>query len=261
MTETSHDSLAAPPSYLTKPDGARIAYHGTPGQAPGIVFLGGFASDMTGTKAMALEAHAKARGQAFLRFDYQGHGQSSGAFEDGTIGIWHSDALAVIDAKTEGKQILVGSSMGGWMMLLTAVHRPDKIAGLVGIAPAPDFTEDLMWPGFSEEIRETLRRDGVYHEPSEYSDEPYTITMKLIEEGRNHLLLRDRLAINAPVRLLHGMADPDVPYQLSLRIADHVDSPDVRVQLIKDGDHRLSTERDLAILTSTIDALLDGHGD
>jgi pimeloyl-ACP methyl ester carboxylesterase len=259
MTKASDDPVAAPPSYLTKPDGARIAYHMTPGQAPGIVFLGGFASDMTGTKALALEAFAKARGQAFLRFDYQGHGQSSGAFADGTIGIWHSDALAVIDAVTDGKQILVGSSMGGWMMLLTAVRRPARIAGLIGIAAALDFTEDLMWPGFSEEIRETLRRDGIYHEPSAYSDQPYTITMKLIEDGRNHLLLRDRLAIDAPIRLLHGMADADVPYQVSLRIAAHVDGPDVQVRLIKDGDHRLSTERDLAILTSTVGDMLDAH--
>jgi pimeloyl-ACP methyl ester carboxylesterase len=255
MTDNSHDG---PASFLTKPDGARIAYHRTPGKAPGIVFLGGFNSDMTGTKAMALEAHAKRRGQAFLRLDYQGHGQSSGVFADGTIGLWHSDAIAVIDAVTDGPQILVGSSMGGWMMLLTAARRPDLVAGLVGIAPAPDFTEDLMWPSFSEEIRETLRRDGIYRRPSEYSDEPYTITMKLIEEGRNHLLFRDPLDIQVPIRLLHGMADPDVPYQVSLRIAEHVTGPDIQVRLIKDGDHRLSTERDLAILTSTIDALLEG---
>lgn len=257
MTEASDDSPAGLVSYLTKPDGARVAYHRTPGLAPGIVFLGGFASDMTGTKALTLEAFAKARGQAFLRFDYQGHGQSSGAFVDGSIGLWRSDALAVIDAQTEGPQILVGSSMGGWMMLLTAVARPERVAGLVGIAPAPDFTEDLMWPNFTEEVRETLRRDGIHREPTAYGEEPYTITMKLIEEGRNHLLLRDRLAIAAPIRLLHGMADPDVPYQLSLRIAEHVESEDVQVHLIKDGDHRLSTDRDLAILTATIAAMID----
>ena len=257
MTEASDDLAAGPVSYLTKPDGARVAYHRTPGRAPGIVFLGGFSSDMTGTKALVLEAFAKARGQAFLRFDYQGHGQSSGAFVDGCIGLWHSDALAVIDAQTEGPQILVGSSMGGWMMLLTAVARPERVAGLVGIASAPDFTEDLMWPSFSEEVRETLRRDGIHREPTAYGEEPYTITMKLIEEGRNHLLLRDRLAITAPIRLLHGMADRDVPYELSLRIATHVESEDVQVHLIKDGDHRLSTDRDLAILTSTIAIMID----
>jgi pimeloyl-ACP methyl ester carboxylesterase len=258
MTDFPHDSTDRQTSFLTKPDGARIAYHRTPGKAPGIVFLGGFASDMTGTKATVLEAYAKRRGQAFLRLDYQGHGQSSGAFADGTIGLWHSDALAVIDGVTEGPQILVGSSMGGWMMLLTAARRPDLVAGLVGIAPAPDFTEDLMWPNFSEEIRETLRRDGIYQRPSQYSEEPYTITMKLIEEGRNHLLLRGPLPIDVPIRLLHGMADPDVPYQVSLRIAEHVSCPDIQVRLIKDGDHRLSTDRDLAILTSTIDDMLEG---
>ena len=252
MTEASDDLAAGPVSYLTKPDGARVAYHRTPGRAPGIVFLGGFSSDMTGTKALVLEAFAKARGQAFLRFDYQGHGQSSGAFVDGCIGLWHSDALAVIDAQTEGPQILVGSSMGGWMMLLTAVARPERVAGLVGIASALDFTEDLMWPNFSEEVRETLRRDGIHREPTAYGEEPYTI-----EEGRDHLLLRDRLAITAPIRLLHGMADRDVPYELSLRIAAHVESEDVQVHLIKDGDHRLSTDRDLAILTSTIATMID----
>lgn len=258
MIESSHDSPDRAASFLIKPDGARIAYHRSPGEAPGIVFLGGFASDMTGTKAMALETYARRRGQAFLRFDYQGHGQSSGAFADGTIGLWHSDALAIIDAETEGPQILVGSSMGGWMMLLTVARRPDRIAGLVGIAPAPDFTEDLMWPNFSDEVRETLQRDGMYQRPSEYSDAPYTITMKLIEDGRDHLVLRDPLVVDVPVRLLHGLADPDVPYQISLRIAEHVSCPDLRVNLIKHGDHRLSTERDLAILTATIDAMIEG---
>ena len=143
------------------------------------------------------------------------------------------------------------------MMLLTAVARPERVAGLVGIASAPDFTEDLMWPNFSEEVRETLRRDGTHREPTAHGEEPYTITMKLIEEGRDHLLLRDRLAITAPIRLLHGMADRDVPYELSLRIAAHVESEDVQVHLIKDGDHRLSTDQDLAILTSTIAAMID----
>lgn len=259
MTDIPHDSPDRTPSFLTKPDGARLAYHRTPGRAPGIVFLGGFASDMTGTKALALEAYAKRRGQAFLRLDYQGHGQSSGIFADGTIGLWHSDALAVIDAVTEGPQIFVGSSMGGWMMMLTAAHRPERVAGLVGIAPAPDFTEDLMWPSFSDEIRATLERDGIYQRPSEYSDEPYTITMKLIEEGRNHLLLSRPLVVDAPIRLLHGMADPDVPYQVSLRIAEHVTCSDIQVRLIKDGDHRLSTERDLSILTATIDEMLEAQ--
>ena len=246
------------PSFLAKPDGARIAYHRLEGKGPGIVFMGGFASDMTGTKAMMLEAYARQRGQAFLRFDYQGHGQSSGVFADGTIGLWHSDALAVFDAQTDGPQIVIGSSMGGWMAMLTAVKRSDRVSALIGIAAAPDFTEDLMWAGFSEEIRETLRRDGVYRAPSDYSDEPYTITYNLIVEGRNHLLLRNQLAIRCPVRLLHGMKDEDVPYQLAIRTTEAVASKDVRIQLVKEGDHRLSEDSDLSLLARTLDELIDG---
>lgn len=258
MMEASRASDDEPVSCIVKSDGARIAYHRTPGQAPGIVFLGGYASDMTGTKALALEAFARQRGQAFLRFDYQGHGQSSGDFADGTIGLWHSDALAILDAKTEGSQILVGSSMGGWMMLLTAQRRPEKVAGLVGIAAAPDFTEDIMWPKFSKEIRVALERDGIYREASQYSDEPTIFTMAMIEDARNNLVLRSPLRIDAPVRLLQGMDDPDVPWLTAIRIADHIDCQDVQVRLIKDGDHRLSTDRDLEILTTTIAELLDG---
>jgi len=259
MTDLTYQPPQIEPSFLVKEDGARIAYHMTPGRTPGIVFLGGFSSDMTGTKVIALEAFAKERGHAFLRLDYQGHGQSSGTFADGTIGVWHSDALAVIDSVTKGPLIAVGSSMGGWMMLLTAVQRPDRIVGLVGVAAAPDFTEDLMWLRFSDDIKRILRRDGVYREPSIYGDEPYTITLRLIEEGRDHLVLRSPISIRAPIRLLHGMADPDVPYQVAFQIAERVCSKDVQVYLIKDGDHRLSTDRDLGILTRTVGALLDGH--
>ncbi|WP_193186583.1 alpha/beta hydrolase [Nisaea sediminum] len=257
MTEQTQQPEVPSPLYAEKPDGARLAYHKLDGLGPTIVFLGGFMSDMTGTKAMALEELARARGQAFLRLDYQGHGRSSGKFEDGSIGLWLSDALYLIDSVTEGPLVLVGSSMGGWIMLLTALQRPERIAGLVGIAPAPDFTEDLMWAGFSDEIRQTLERDGVYYEPSEYSDEPYTITMKLIEDGRNHLLMRETMPIATPVRLLHGMRDESVPYELSLKIADNVASEDVQIRFVKDGDHRLSTDRDIAILKDTVAALCD----
>ncbi|MBO6559500.1 MAG: alpha/beta hydrolase [Nisaea sp.] len=257
MTEQTQQPEMPSPLYAEKPDGARLAYHKLDGLGPTIVFLGGFMSDMTGTKAMALEDLAQARGQAFLRLDYQGHGQSSGKFEDGCIGTWLSDALYLIDEVTEGPLVLVGSSMGGWIMLQTALQRPARIAGLVGIAPAPDFTEDLMWAGFSDEIKRTLERDGVYYEPSEYSDEPYTITMKLIEDGRNHLVMREKMPITAPVRLLHGMRDESVPYDLSLKISDNVASEDVQIRFIKDGDHRLSTERDIAILKGTVAALCD----
>lgn len=249
-------SQPASPDRLEIADGGHLAYHRTVGASPGIVFLGGYASDMTGTKALALEAYARARGQGFLRFDYRGHGQSSGRFEDGTIGRWAADALAAFDALTDGPQILVGSSMGGWIALLVARARPERVAGLVGIAAAPDFTEDLMWAEFDDAQRATLERDRILRQPSEYSDQPYVVTMDLIEDGRNHLLLRAPIPIRVPVRLLQGMRDPDVPYRHALTLADRLESDDVQIRLIKDGDHRLSTERDLAILTETVDGLL-----
>ncbi|WP_237740156.1 alpha/beta hydrolase [Oceanibaculum indicum] len=251
MSETPFDTLV-------RPGGECLAYRRTAGKTPGIVFLGGFKSDMTGSKAVALEAFAKARGQAFLRFDYAGHGASGGTFTDGCIGDWAKDAIALLDAQTEGPQILVGSSMGGWLMLLTALARPDRVAGLVGIAAAPDFTEDLMWETFSHEVRETILRDGSYAEPSAYSDDPYIITRKLIEDGREHLLLRDPIQLHCPVRLLHGMRDPDVPWQVSVRLAEALETEDVRLSLVKDGDHRLSREQDLALLRATVGELLDG---
>lgn len=217
-------------------------------------------SDMTGTKALSLESFARERGQAFLRFDYQGHGASTGRFEDGTIGSWTADAVAALDALTEGPQVLVGSSMGGWIMLLTALARPQRIAGLLGIAAAPDFTEDLMWQAYPQEVRDTLRREGVYREPSDYGDEPYTITMRLIEEGREHLLLREAIPIACPVRLIHGVADPDVPWQTSLRLAEQLESADVEVTLVKSGGHRLSEPEDLDRLGKTLEGLLDRLG-
>ena len=246
---------------LTREDGPTLAYHRTPGREPGVVFLTGFRSDMTGDKATTLEAFCRDRGQAYLRFDYGGHGDSEGAFTDGTIGDWAGDAVAALDALTDGPQILVGSSMGGWIMLLAALARPERIAGLVGIAAAPDFTEDLMWETADAEIRATLRRDGVYLEPSEYSDEPTPITLKLIEEGRRHLLLRAPIALDCPVRLIHGRRDPDVPWQTAERLADALTSEDVEITYVKAGDHRLSSPADLRRLTRTVGALLDGLGD
>lgn len=248
------------PETLSRPDGTTIAYHKTAGdktgkRAPGVIFLGGFMSDMTGTKAQALEAYAQTAGQDFLRFDYLGHGASSGRFEDGTIGRWREDAVAVLDNLTEGPQILVGSSMGGWIMLLTALARPERIAGLVGVAAAPDFTEALMWQQFSPEIRATLERDGVYYEPTEYNPEPYAITMELIVEGRNHLLMDAPIPISCPVRLIHGTADPDVPCALAQDLMDRLASSDVEVTLVKDGGHRLSEPQDLARLTAAVAAL------
>ncbi len=245
-----------PHETLTLPDGARIAYRRRAARAgdrrPGIVFLSGFASDMTGAKGTALAAWAEERGQALLRFDYSGHGQSSGAFRDGTIGRWTADALAAIDRLTDGPQLLVGSSMGGWIMLLAALARPDRIAGLIGIAAAPDFTEDLMWAKMSAERRARLLADGVIRQPSQYQEAPMEISRALIEDGRRHLLLRDAIDIRCGVRLLHGMADPDVPWQTSVRLAERLTSEDVTITLIKDGDHRLSREEDLGRMFAAI---------
>ncbi|MBL26688.1 MAG: alpha/beta hydrolase [Rhodospirillaceae bacterium] len=241
---------------LDQGDGNWVAYHATEGRGPGVVFLGGFMSDMTGTKATALEAHCRRRGQAFVRFDYLGHGASSGAFADGTIGRWAADAIAVLDAVTEGPQILIGSSMGGWIMLLTALARPERVAGLVGIAAAPDFTEDLMWAEFDQETRDRMVRDGRLEQPSAYSEAPYVITHRLIEEGRDHLLLRAPIPLRCPVRLLQGMRDDDVPWKTALRLADGLESEDVTVTLVKNGDHRLSEPADIRRLEATVDDLL-----
>lgn len=239
-------------SFIT-PQGRRIAYHQQPGAGPGIVFLGGFRSDMTGTKAVFLHDWAQAQGRAFLRFDYSGHGASSGAFLDGAIGDWFEDALAAITHLTEGPQVLVGSSMGGWISLLVARTIPDRVAGLVGIAAAPDFTEDSMWAGFSESQRHDLLHKGRVELPSGYSDDPYIITRRLIEEGRDRLVLRAPLALPFPVRLLQGTADTDVPVSVALRLLDHATGPDIRLLLAKGADHRFSSPDCLDMITSAID--------
>jgi pimeloyl-ACP methyl ester carboxylesterase len=212
---------------------------------------------MTGTKATWLEAFAVARGQDFLRFDYQGHGASSGRFDEGTIGSWAEDAVAALDELSEGPQILIGSSMGGWIMLLVALARPERVAGLVGIAAAPDFTENLMWKQFTPEIKETLAREGVYYEPSEYGEEPYAITVRLIEDGRNNLVLDKPLPIACPVRLIHGTADPDVPWSLAIELMEKLESGDVEVTLVKGGGHRLSEPEDMERLGRIVAALSD----
>lgn len=240
---------------LDRGDGIEIAWARTEGAGPMIVFLPGFRSDMTGDKATSLAAFAAERGHGMLRFDYSGHGSSGGTFTDGTIGIWAQDVLTVIDRLTEGELILVGSSMGGWLALLAARARPDRIAALVGIAAAPDFTEALMWESMTFEERATLMRDGVLMIPSEYGD-PTPVTRALIEDGRNHLLLGGPLDIDRPIRLLHGQADPDVPWEMALRIVEAVTSQDVTLTLVKDGDHRLSRPQDLALLCRTVGSLL-----
>src|SRR5579872_4276934 len=201
---------------LPRPDGNTVAFARTAGREPTVVFLGGFRSDMTGTKAMALEDWARRTGRSYLRFDYLGHGQSSGRFEDGTIGRWLDDSLAVIDQLTRGRLVLVGSSMGGWLSLLVALARRERTAGLVLIAAAPDFTERMLLKGLSSEDRRTLEREGRLERPSQYSPEPSVFTWKLIAEGRQHLVLDKPLVLPCPVRLLHGQSDPDVPWEYSL---------------------------------------------
>ena len=252
--------MTTDPRTLRCVDGATIAYHFTPGKSPGVVFLTGFMSDMDGAKALALQVWPGARGRAFLRFDYTGHGASSGEFTDGTIGRWADDAVRVLDRVAEGPQVLVGSSMGGWIMLLAAMARPDRVAGLLGSAAAPDFTEDLMAKMLTPDQRRALARDGLVKVPNDYGDAPYPISMSLIEEARDHMLLGSEIPIDCPVRLIHGLEDCDVPWETSQRLSVSLKSSDVEVILVKDGDHRLSEDRDLARLTSVLDALIERIG-
>jgi pimeloyl-ACP methyl ester carboxylesterase len=244
------------PSILTRDDGATIAYHRLVGTVPGVVFLGGFHSDMTGAKALFLEDYCRRRGRGFVRFDYFGHGASTGDVRLGTIGRWTRDALAVFDSLTEGRQVLVGSSMGGWIMLLVALGRPSRIHALVGVAAAPDFTEDLVWPRLGPAERLVLNGTGAVTLPSEYDPAGYTYRLELFEDGKRHLVMRSAIALDCPVRLLHGMRDDAVPWQTSLSLAARLDSADVAVTVVKDGDHRLSTEADLNRLGRTLDELL-----
>jgi pimeloyl-ACP methyl ester carboxylesterase len=244
---------------LDRGDGTELAWSRLDGASPTVVFLPGFRSDMNGDKATALAAFCASRGQAMLRFDYSGHGASGGRFEHGTIGIWSTDALTVLDRLTEGQVILIGSSMGGWLALLTALRRPERVVAIVGIAAAPDFPEKLMWDAMTFEERARLMRDGMLQIPSKYG-EPTTITRALIEDGRTHLLLDNPILLDCKVRLLHGQADPDVPWEMALRTAERLTAHDVEIILVKDGDHRLSRPRDLALLQRTLTALLTPDG-
>jgi pimeloyl-ACP methyl ester carboxylesterase len=258
MTENSKNGqIPESGEILTRPDGATIAYRRLEGKTPGVVFLHGYHSDMEGTKALALEDMCRTQGRAFLRFDYFGHGKSSGDVLYGTIGRWAADAVAVIKQLTEGRQILVGSSLGGWIALLAALECRDMVAGLVGVAAAPDFTEDLMWQDFTFEQRRTLMETGELELPNCYEPEnPWRVHRSLIEDGRNHLLLRDLIQLHCPVRLIQGQKDEDVPWQTALRLADCLASEQVEVILVKDGDHRLSRDGDLIRLTNAVAALL-----
>src|SRR5882672_233564 len=248
MTESAIDRFA-------REDGETIAYLKRAGKSPGVLWLGGFKSDMNRTKAQALDEWAERRGQAFLRFDYYGHGASSGEFRKGTIGRWRDDALAVLDRLCSGPQILVGSSMGAWIALLVARLRPEEIAGLFLIAPAVDFTEALMWAKMSPEIRRQIIEEGQWQRPSAYGDDPYPITRALIEDGRRHLLLDAALRIDCPVHILQGMKDLDVPWQHALTLVERL-SGNPALILIKEGDHRLSTPADLQRIAAVLDSLL-----
>jgi pimeloyl-ACP methyl ester carboxylesterase len=239
---------------LSRPDGETIAYMMRAGKQPGAVWLGGFKSEMVGTKAEALHAWAAREGHAYLRFDYLGHGRSSGDFRQGTISRWLEDALAVIDRLTVGPQILVGSSMGGWLALLVANIRPEKVAGLLLIAPAVDFTEALLWARLPCDARRQIMEQGEWQRPSAYDPEPYPITRGLIEDGRKHLLMNAPIRLDCPVRILQGMEDPDVPWDHALKLTQLIEG-DVTLTLVKRGDHRLSTPEDLALIERTLDGL------
>lgn len=246
--------------FLNTESGRRIAYQRRSGTGPMVVFLGGFKSDMTGTKAAYLDQCSAENGRGFLRFDYSGHGQSSERFEDGAIGDWAADALAAIDTLTEGRVILVGSSMGGWIALLTARARPEKIAGLVGIAAAPDFTEDSMWDGFDADQKAHLMDRGRLELPSDYDDGPYVITRRLIEDGRDNLVLRTPLHLPFPVRLLQGTDDADVDQSVALRLLAHASGDDIRLTLVKGADHRFSTPDCLRLIRHAIHSVTKAAG-
>jgi pimeloyl-ACP methyl ester carboxylesterase len=236
----------------------RIAVRLREGAAPGLFWLGGFKSDMRGTKAEALDLWARDHGRAMTRFDYSGHGESGGNFTDGTIGRWLEESLAVFDACCRGSQIVIGSSMGGWLALLLArewtrrAQRDPSVTSLVLVAPAVDFTEELMWKRFPPEVKREIEDTGVWARPSQYSDQPYPITRGLIEEGRGHLLLDGMIETGCPVRILQGVRDPDVPWQHAVELTSRFARDDVVLTLVKDGDHRLSRPEDIERLIAAV---------
>ena len=260
MTEPLAPAFDQEPTFIAvgKDSAARrIAVRARTGGAPGLFWLGGFNSDMKGTKAVALDAWAVEHGRACVRFDYSGHGESGGAFADGTIGRWLEENVAVFETFCAGPQVVIGSSMGGWMALLLArelarrASNRASLAGLVLIAPAPDFTEELMWKGFSPEVRHEIETRGVWLRPSEYGG-PYPITRALIEEGRNHLLLGGSIDVGCPVRILQGAQDPDVPWKHAFALAHRLPVDDVVLTVIQDGDHRLSRPQDIARMIAAV---------
>ncbi|RED51422.1 alpha/beta hydrolase [Aestuariispira insulae] len=270
MTSPQPDTEQTPSRILSRDGGASIAYHARTGKTvageqarkPAVFFLGGFNSNMEGTKARYLDRFCVEQGLGYTRFDYQGHGQSSGTFADGTIGLWRDDALAVLDQVAEGPQILVGSSMGAWMALLLAKARPDRVAGLALIAPAPDFAQKIMWPSLPEDAKLAILKDGFWNRPSEFEDEDYPITGRLIEESRDHNLLDgDPIAFDGPVRILQGDRDEVIPVAHALATAGAVTSQDVQTTILKGGDHRLSKPHELSLLEKTILELVETRQD
>ncbi len=241
--------------FFDSPQGRRVAYHKSGTTQPTIVFLGGLKSDMEGTKAIHLEEWAQARGQAFLRFDYSGHGESSGTFEEGCIGDWHEDTLAAVEALTTGPLIVVGSSMGGWQALLLARAIPERIAGMVTIAAAPDFTEDSYWASFTEAQKEALDTVGHVELPSDYMD-PFVITKRMIEDGRTRLVLRAPLVFDFPVRFLQGTEDSAVSTETAIRLLNHAEGSDMRLTLVKGADHRFSDADCLSLIEKSIEKVM-----
>jgi len=245
---------------LTTPQGRTLAYHLTAGRGPCVVFLGGLKSDMQGTKAVFLEEWARREGRAFLRFDYSGHGESSGDFTDGCIGDWSRDTLAAVTALTRGKIVPVGSSMGGWQSLLLCRAMPERVAGLVTIAAAPDFTEDGYWASFTDAQKQQLETEGRVELLSDYM-EPYIITRRMIEDGRKQLVLRSALDLPFPVRFLQGTADTAVSVATAVKLLEHATGPDMQLHLVKDADHRFSDDRCLALMQAALQEVLDKAAD
>jgi pimeloyl-ACP methyl ester carboxylesterase len=254
---TMTDEVAPAARILTRNDGATIAYRHTAGRMPGVVFLIGLRSNMNSAKALYVEEHCRHQNRAFVRFDYFAHGESSGDFLEATVGRWVQDALTVIDELTEGPQVLVGSSIGGWIMTLAALARPHRIAGLIGIAAAPDSTTELIPGRLTDDMKAELSRNGIVYKPSTYDTDPYPITQRMIDDGDQHLVLRAPIPLHCPVRLIHGTADPDVPWQHSVKLAETLRSADVELLLVKNGDHRLSKPADLARLGRVLNDLFD----
>ncbi len=245
------------PSLLETGHGQKLAYYKSEGGPVTVLFMGGMMSDMQGAKAVFLEGLCREKGWGYIRFDYSGHGRSSGTFKEGTIGSWLRNVLSIIDHLTEGPVVLVGSSLGGWLALLAALARPGRVKGLVCLAPAADFTERLLRPNLGRDLMKEMEKKGEVHIPSEYGDDPYIFTKALFDEGLNHLLLDGPINLEIPVRLLHGMKDTDVPHWISEKIIEQLDSPDARLVLLEDANHRLSSPAELEQIKTLLEDVVE----